>query len=248
MKLNLQQVQSLVPESSEHVSLKDYLNSIEEKIDSVEGGGLPSTDPSQEYYYLMVDGEGNIVAHQPVDGVGDCCFYYNDGNELPSAAGVEELCEAYYNEITQGWFGAQVNELRERLNECIDYEIIQGDSAHLQSDTSNHNIILTSFTFTGVNKVDVIKIIEHNSGNSDLIGINFLNMDDYRTLRVNPNLDLTINNAARTEWDIEYGTGYYYTDEPAIDLEIIPFELRKKIPITSNTGYDILEAYHMEDW
>ena len=58
---------------------------------------------------------------------------------------------------------------------------------------------------------------------------------------------MRILNAERTEWEVEYGDTYY-GDPVAWDIELIPYEVRKRLPNSDDKSYQILEELHREEW
>ncbi len=248
MKLNLQQIQDIQVGSGDTVPFGQFIESVDE-------GRLPETTSADAGKYFKVDENGNIIKYEPSTSIGDGDFSDGHWDSFVIGSAIEELIQQYYDfitggsDVTSGCLGVKVQEMKERLEDFMDYEIIMGDPIHFTSDPDNHNLIYGTYTITGVNKVDVIRIRELNTGVfDDLIGITFLNLDTYPSWRPEgPDFMMKILNAERTEWEIEYGDTYW-GDPVAWDVELIPYEVRKRLPNSNDKSYQILEELHREDW
>ena len=72
--------------------LNDFDNT-GESIETVVGdlsAKVPSTSPSDAYYYLKVDSDGTIIAQEPIDYLGDGEFG-GDGSDIPNAQTIQDL-------------------------------------------------------------------------------------------------------------------------------------------------------------
>ena len=167
-------------------------------------------------YYFRVDSNGDVIKYPPADSIGDGDFSSGYRDSFATAEAIEELIYQHDDfitggyEVTDGCLGVKVQEIKERLQDFIDYEIVMGDPIHFTSDPNDHNLIYGTYTITGVNRVDVIRLKENYTGAfDDLIGITFLNLDDYPSWSPEgADLHMTILNAERTEWEVEYGDTY----------------------------------------
>lgn len=160
--------------------------SIEKWASTVSGGGLPTVTSADAGDYFKVDDNGNIIKYEPSTSIGDGDFSDGHLDSFVTGSAIVELVQQYYDfitggdDVTRGCLGVKVQEIKERLEDFMEYDIIMGDPIHFTSDPDNHNLIYGTYTITGVNKVDVIRLKENYTGAfNDLIGITFLNLDDY---------------------------------------------------------------------
>ena len=138
--------------------LNDFNNS-GERIETVVGNletKLPSTDPTNAYYYLKVDSDGNVIAQEPINSLGDGDFS-GDANDIPNAQTIQDLIYMI-NGWTEDSLNSRIDEVSAENDNFKNYDIIKGNTITGQATAQGYTITPVTYV-ADTNLIETVDVI-----------------------------------------------------------------------------------------